>query len=375
MQCPTCGEARLVRVPMRPPECAIGTACPPLGRRSTRCAACESAFCDECLPWPTQEAAGGRELATKAPLASKGQAAPPATAKARRKTVKESAKKIAKKVAKKSAKTAEKAAANHLSTRHPTFPKYWSEEKKAEHNREVELAIERGSGVEAFRADPGASLALESYLKKHWKNTKGVAVWRAGHEEEEPEYLTGYNDYHVCPNFKAQVQERNTLMANTPYEFEKFYAIDGARQLEDSVRLAIGLNDTPLLAMHVLRQSKATTPGTGFADHRDDEEDERKVRSPPSILMQHTLHLLSLRGTPKRHPASIGVPVCWQRITAIVKLTGGKDANQVIVHSAQSAFTYGSEPGAGGFFKSKLVHRSGRIGQQRFVFKVAFFFA
>ena len=110
MQCPTCGEARLVRVPMRPPECAIGTACPPLGRRSMRCAACDSAFCDVCLPWPTQEAAGGRELATKAPLASKGQAAPPATAKARRKTVKESAKKIAKKVAKKSAKTAEKAA-------------------------------------------------------------------------------------------------------------------------------------------------------------------------------------------------------------------------------------------------------------------------
>jgi ASC-1-like (ASCH) protein len=65
MQCPACGETRLVRVPMRPPECAIGKECPPLGRRSMRCAACESAFCDVCLPWPAQEA----------PLASKGQEA------------------------------------------------------------------------------------------------------------------------------------------------------------------------------------------------------------------------------------------------------------------------------------------------------------
>ena len=73
MQCPTCGETRLVRVPMRPPECAIGTACPPLGRRSMRCASCESAFCDECLPWPRKSAPDSKP-ATKA-KAPKGQEA------------------------------------------------------------------------------------------------------------------------------------------------------------------------------------------------------------------------------------------------------------------------------------------------------------
>jgi hypothetical protein len=189
------------------------------------------------------------------------------------------------------------------------YPKYWSEKEKEKHNCEVEPAIKRGSGIEAFSADSGPSLSLESYLTKHWRSDKGVAVWRHGRPGPR-EYLTGYDEYNVTPDFKAQVQRRNTAMAKTPEEFEKFYAMDGARELEDSVRVANGLTETPLLALHILRQSKSTRSGTGFEDHRDDEEEDRKVRSPPSIPMQHTLHLLSIRGTPKRHSASVGVPVC-----------------------------------------------------------------
>lgn len=63
-----------------------------------------------------------------------------------------------------------------------------------------------------------------------------------------------------------------------------------------------------------------------------------------------------------------------QVITALMKLTASTNADEIVVHSAKDTFSYGAFQGAGGCFKSTLVHRSGDIKSSSIVYKVAFFF-
>jgi hypothetical protein len=243
-------------------------------------------FCDRCLPWPAPE--------EKAPPPSQRRAAEGVAARksaavaAAQKKASPAAAKVAKKAAtskggmRKAAATKPQqplaccCGVHHLSA----FPKYWCEEEKRAHNLHYAPELKTGSGVVSFKADPTACQALESYLQENWKNCNGLRVWLDGAQGKDLHYLTGYNEYHVTPGFKAEVQKRNTLLATDPESFFKFYAADGARQLEKSVRETLHLEHNELIAVHILRQASHLVSGTGFADHKDDEENDRKVRSP-----------------------------------------------------------------------------------------------